>query len=383
MLRLRGAVAALVATGVCLWLMVTVGACGSLSEGNAATGFGNDAGAEPPDSGSASDVTVGDAPGADSGFPDGGVSPESGGADSGMVVTGGMLVHASPDLPDVRLCWKVGDGGYSSTDVPFPATPNAPASNYPALPVGGSVALSDEQAGTMVGNNLVITAIPASPLETVEKGVMPPRSCSVLLDPNNTGGSIIHVINTYDFDVPDGIAPGATNLIALAGASGNLHVDDVQLTEVDSHPPGVLPVQAALLSPILAQQLGDAGVATVSFGAPDAMAPLTTLSGEGAIAPSTPSPLAVGDAGATYGEMGFTVDAPGPSGADGGAVHLFLTLEQSLELAQGPMVDPVAYYTQQTGYVVAIIGDPNGALPFTSGSTYDGTGLHILVLPQP
>jgi hypothetical protein len=384
--------------------MVTVGACGSLSEGNAATGFGNDAGAEPPDSGSASDVTVGDAPGADSGNFDAGLGPDGADADTGTAPTGAMFVHALPDLPDLRFCWKLGgDAGVYGADSPFPNTSNEPSGNYPGLPVGSSVPLSDEQAGSMVGSDLVLIGISADWLAKNDATA----NCVTLMGGMTTSGSLASFGEPYyEFDLPNGIQGGTTNVVAFAGCTnagldpsasaarcgasydpthGNLHADDVPVPQLTSYPPGMLSLQAIQLSPAIADRLGDGGVATISFGAPDAMTAITTLSSEGTVGPSsiTPVQLPSGDAATGFGALGFAIDTPGSAGADGGAIHLFLTLEQSLELYQGPMVDPATFYAQQDSFLVAVLGDPNGPLPFQSGSNYDGTGLHLMVLPLP
>jgi hypothetical protein len=384
MLRLRGVVAALAAAA---GLSAAVAACGSALS-NGAFGGPEDSGVEPeggfpPDSATADALSeVG--------------SPFDGGADSGPLQTGALFVHASPYMTDVRLCWMTGgvDGGtspgYSSTDPPFPSGTPAPASNYPALPIGGAAALAD--ASSLVGTNLTIAAIDASYLAGWEhvNGV---TSCATLLGPGSRAGSIVNRTTVFYFEVPAGIIAGSTSLIALAGCtntdssgsiascgsgwnstSGNLHADVVPLYPVDAGGGGQLGVQAAQLSPALAQA---GGPAIVSFGPQGATTPVATLTGEGTSAPAAATYLTIGTDAGAYDTLGFGVDV---MGVDGGPGHLWMSLEQSLELAQGPMVNPAVYYSMVDTYVVAVIGDPNAASPFTDAS-FDGTGLHILVIP--
>jgi len=79
-----------------------------------------------------------------------------------------------------------------------------------------------------------------------------------------------------------------------------------------------------------------------------------------------------------YGRLGFGMDV---TGFDGGAGHIWMSLEQSLRLVQ-PMENPAIYYAAQTTFIVAVVGDPN-APHAASDAAYDGTGLHVLVLPLP
>jgi hypothetical protein len=386
MLRLRGVVAALAAAA---GLSAAAAACGSLSNGAFASG--EDSGVE-PEGGFPPDSTAGDSAISEVG------TPVDAGADSGPVQTGALFVNAinaSPPSPlDMRLCWKVDDadggpGSFSNTDVPFPSGSPAPESNYPAVPVGGATALAD--ASSLVGSNLTIVGIPASAYELLEKNQSPPFSCGTVLGSGNN--SIVGVIDTYTFTVAAGIVAGSTSVIAFAGcpandpngsvarcgsgwtsASGNLHVDVVPLYPVDAGGGGQLGVQAAQLSPALAQA---GGPAIVSFGPQGATMPIATLTAEGTSAPAMATYLTIGaDAGA-YDTLGFGVDV---MGVDGGPGHLWMSLEQSLDLAQGPMVNPAIYYSMVDTYVVAVVGDPNAAPPFTDAS-FDGTGLHILVIP--
>jgi hypothetical protein len=142
---------------------------------------------------------------------------------------------------------------------------------------------------------------------------------------------------------------------------------------------GALAVQAAQLSPALALLAGDAG-AVVSFGAQGATdaSVVTTLSAPDQILPFAPLQVATRIPLASFGQLGFAVDVPGAGGA-----HLWMSLAQSLDLVD-PTQDPSQYFAQPTSFLVTVIGDPAAAPPGTTGDAgYDGTGLHLLVLPLP
>jgi len=164
---------------------------------------------------------------------------------------------------------------------------------------------------------------------------------------------------------------------------------------------GQLQVRAAQLSPALAAVAGDAGV-RVSFGTPGNAGVVALLSREGDIEPPAPRLVQVGNDLAAFGQLGFRVDlANGGRTVDGGvdagieagadaatdAGHdpvaqelLWMTLAQAQSLVD-PSTDPRTYFGQSTPYVVAVLGDPAAGSPFSDAS-YDGYGLHILVLPS-
>jgi hypothetical protein len=380
MLKLRGIVAALAAAGMTAFAV----ACGTALSSGAAPGE-NDSGVGPDtsipqeDAGGTDALVGSDANGgADTGSGEGGVPP-----------TGAEFVHVAPDLLDMRLCWQVGSGPFGHVPA-FPSGVNAPASNYPALPVGGAVALAD--ASALVGGDINIVGIPANLLYSLENGK--PKYCDDMMA-TRTGGTILNGLEIYSFTIPGGIIPGSTSVIALAGcmpssldsagsvarcgagytsATGNLHADVVPLYPVTQSDAGQLPVQAAQLSPALAQLAGDAGV-IVSFGTQGATSPVATLAGEGAFGPMSAAYLNVGTNPTNYGSLGFGVDVVG---VDGGPGHLWMSLEDSLELVD-PTMNPAVYYTVPDTYVVAVVGDPNATHAFTPDASFDGTGLHILV----
>lgn len=396
MLRLR---LGLVALGTALVASVgAIAACGSFSSGAAAFGGnGGDDGGQPDASTDASgfdspfgDVIAQDAPEADA--PPDTSLPEPPGV---------LFVQGSPSLGDQVFCWTVGTGQASMTDRPYPWANPMPASNYPGVPVGGAAALAD--ASSMLGGDLTVYALDASAVASAIHGLdcnaTHDCSCFNLLQSNSgVDKSAKHQMPV----IPAGtIAPGSTVVLLLRGcfgtgidpaasvqrcgadwnaSTGNLRVDAVPVPGATLPPPspGALAVQAAQLSPALALLAGDAG-AVVSFGAQGAMdaGVVSTLSATGQVLPQAPVQVANGIPLASYGQLGFAVDV------GGGATHLWMSLAQSLDLVD-PTQDPSQYFTQPTSYLVTVIGDPAGVPPGGSpDASYDGTGLHLLVLPLP
>lgn len=134
-----------------------------------------------------------------------------------------------------------------------------------------------------------------------------------------------------------------------------------------------------MLSPALAAAVGDAGAVSVSFGANGSASAVASLSGEDDVEPVPPTPVAIGGL-ASYGQLGFQVGAAAPG--DAGMRPLWMSLAESMSLVN-PTSDPRAYYGLDATYVAAIIGDPATPWPTSDNDagTYDGTGLHVLVLP--
>jgi hypothetical protein len=281
-----------------------------------------------------------------------------------------------------------------------------PASNYAGVPAGGAVALPD--ASSMLGGDLVIYAIDAQSLAYADQTTgpnAPPSaySCAARIDGSGNGQKVAPTAILTMPTIPSGtIAQGSTVVLALRGclgtaydhkattarcgadwsaSAGNLRMDVVPVpgASAPAPEPGVFAVQAAQLSPALAVLAGDAGV-VVSFGAQGAAdaGVVTSLSAPDQILPSAPLQVATGIPLASFGQLGFAVNVGNASGA-----HLWMSLAQSLDLVD-PTQNPTQYFAQPTTYVVAVVGDPAGAPPGGAGDAgYDGTGLHLLVLPLP
>jgi hypothetical protein len=80
-----------------------------------------------------------------------------------------------------------------------------------------------------------------------------------------------------------------------------------------------------------------------------------------------------------FGTQGFRLDAV--AAGDAGGASLWMSLAQAQSLV-APTQDPQAYYGVRVPYVVAVLGDPGAPAAFGDGGTYDGRGLHVLVLPS-
>ena len=385
MLRLRGIVAALAAAG----LAVLGSACGAASEG--ASAFSNGDAGTAYDGTSAEDS--GSATGRSSDWTAAGASTAQASTEASATrgcPTGALFVHASGDAPDLRLCWKVGAGGFSNVDVPFPSGAPAPASNYPALPVGET---RRSPMRCCVGGDVTIVGIPANLLYELDNAQKPAK-CADLLSNANAGQGIAKGLLLYPFTIPGGIIAGSTSVIALAGcsknannptapvcgagasASGNLHADVLPLYPVSQSDGGQLPVQVGKRSrPGAARGRWRRGGRLVRRAGRDfacrhahggrRIRALRRCGPERRYEPDS------------YGTLGFGVDVVG---TDAGPGHLWMSLEQSLELVD-PMMNPTVYYSQQDTYVVVVVGDPGSPHAFAPDASFDGTGLHIMVLP--
>jgi hypothetical protein len=384
----RGALVA--ALGVVFAVGAGSAACGAL-------GASENGGTSGSDGGTTFDGSSG---GGDTGSSDGSVHDggTDGAGDTGANrPTTALFVQGSPSLPDVRLCW--GTETTNADVFPFPGDGVMPASNYPGIPLGGAASMGD--ASALATGGLTLYAIDAEVLARQDPGK--PNTCAQLIcGPNPNSFPCLRYNLDYwpvaQFGV--GLQAGASNVVALGGClplaldpaatparcgdswtalSGNLNAEVFQLAPVvGGTVPGQLAVQAAQLSPGLATLAGDASSAVVSFGPQDAgdASVVATLSTEGDIEPTVPTEVAVGTSLAAFGSLGFAVDVPG---LDGGTGHLWMSLAQAQQLVD-PTQDPAQFFGQATTYVVAVIGDPSAPHAFAGGGTYDGKGLHLLVV---
>jgi hypothetical protein len=381
---------AVLAAGAASGGVVGLGACGSASEG-AFNPSGTDGG-------------VGDgSTGVDTGSPDTAVA-EGGAADTGASDAGdasaprttALMIHASASLPDVRLCWA--SGTLVTGALPFPSTV-MPAANYAGIPSGGAVAMDD--ATELAGTATVLYAIFAEQLALLDSPGTPQQTCAQLFTACS-GPCITANTNYFALPIPVGaLRIGKANVLAISGCysssndklasvercgtdwspiAGNLHVEVMTAAAPSAGADAGLNVQAAQLSPGLAQLAVDGGSAMLSFGAEDAgdaATTITALAGLGDVAPTSPVRLTYPAGIATYGTVGFAVDV---SSGDAGLLHLWTSLADSQRLVD-PTRDPAEFFGSAQTYVVAVVGDPSA--PITSaGANGDDTGLHVLVLPS-
>jgi hypothetical protein len=279
--------------------------------------------------------------------------------------------------------------------VPFPSDNEMPASNYSGIPVGGAVWLTDPVQVSSVFQ-ATIYALRAKPLAHDAT-----TTCQQLICPQGGQKCLIPNLDYWSIGTipPAALQTGATNIVAVSGcrggddatanaarcgaswsaATGNLHMEVVSVpAAVDPGGAGFL-VQATQLSPGLQALQGVGGTTSVSFGADTSGAqPIAQFTEEGELLPSLPASVSLPAGPATFGQLGFAVDVQGVDAANG--AHLWMSLANAQELVS-PSQDPTTYFGARGTYVVAILGDPN-APPFASGDAgYDGTGLHLLVLP--
>ena len=306
---------------------------------------------------------------------------------------------ASPTVSDVRLCWQV--SGMEAPEVPpFPGSGAMPGSNYPGIPLGGAVAMSD--VTSLLGGAITFYAIDAENLARLEQGASQQPTCAALIcgaGANLAPPCLREGTDYWPVASLQALGDEQTSVIALTGClataldpdanvarcgsswnevQGNLHMEVTQLQPTLAVDAGQLSVQVALLSPALAGAFGDAG-AVVSFGAEDGGMPVATLAYEDDVEPTTgPVTLSLGTSLQVFGSEGFSVAAPGL--ADG---HEWMSLVQAQQLVD-PTQDPTVFFGQPRTYLVAVMGDPGSAHAFASGdASYDGTGLHLLVIATP
>jgi hypothetical protein len=315
-----------------------------------------------------------------------------GGFDANPPVTPVIFVQASRSLPSVRLCFNGGGEGA----LPFPSDNEMPASNYPGIPKGGAVWMPDASA---IPPTATVYALPAKYLAM--GGIPAITSCGDLICPPGQKTYCQMQGSTYWAvgSITRGAAlPGTTTVFAVSGclgigqdalaslercgpgwdaATGNLHIEAVSVP-MTSWVDGGLMVGATQLSPGLVSLQGDAGTTSLSFGSMADAQPVVQLNAEGT-AVQVPQALTLPAGLASYGQVGFAIDVQGLDAGPSG--HLWMSMAEAQELVD-PAQDPTVYYAGGQ-YVVAIVGDPSAPHAFAADGDggYDGTGLHVLVLP--
>jgi hypothetical protein len=363
---------------------VLAAACG-MGSSNAGEGFGGEDSGQ-PDSSSAFDTGL---PSADSGTGQDATSFTDGGFEAGSPpVTSIIFVNASRSLESVRLCFM---GGGGENALPFPSDNEMPASNYPGIPAGGAVWMPDASA---IPSTATVYAVPARYLAM--STIPADTPCSKLICPSGQDCLMQGFYWQVGPIAQSAASPGKTTVFAISGCAGvsydsladstrcglgydagmgNLHLDVVSVPPAISVDGGLM-VQAAQLSPGLVSLEGDAGTTNLSFGSMADAQAVAQLGAEGTLATVGFLPLPAGLA--AYGQVGFAVDVQGVDAGPTG--QLWMSLAQAQELVD-PAQDPAAYYAAGS-YVVAVVGDPFAAHAFADGDGgYDGTGLHVLVLP--
>ena len=273
-----------------------------------------------------------------------------------------------------------------------------PGSNYSGIPVGGVASLST--TASLAGQTLQIYAVDAKTLAKIEVG-NPALTCDQLVcfgsqqpanclrpdkDYSQVGSPVVLPSEGTSAVVIGGCTAGFTDAgtAPACGPSwttgGNLHADVVALS-ASVPPAGELSVQAALLAPALVAALGDGGAAAITYGPASGQdaGTVASLAAEGQV--GALAAVALGASLADYGQLGFSVSIPAD---DGGTTAEWMSLVQSQQLVD-PTEDPSVFYGAPRTYLLAILGDPSATPPTatTGDAGYDGTGLHILLIPTP
>jgi hypothetical protein len=403
MLKAQGSWA-LMGSFVCVAIWLT--ACGSASSasfnGGASPGGSSGSSTGSGSSSGSSSVDAGASGGAGEDAAAGDAGGEAGAGDDGGAIspppTVVILLHASPSLPSLRLCWAPTDPTVpvDATALPFPSSSAMPASNYAGIPVGGAVWADPTATQALATGGYTLYALRAKPIADST------TPCHELVCSGTGSGCLMPNADYWRVGAltPGQLRTGATNVVAIGGclplfddpsasgarcgptwstASGNLHVDTISFYDTLAGDGGPLMVQAAQLSPGLAALEG-AGATTLSFGTQDGgQIEVARLHDEGDVEPLSPMPLMLPTTASPFDDVGFAVDVVG---ADAGAAgHVWMSLAQAQELVL-PQEDPTTYYRLGGTYVVAVLGDPNAPHAYSAGGMpYDGTGLHLLVLP--
>jgi hypothetical protein len=348
-------------------------ACSSaLGEGNSANGFGDDGG------------QTRDGAGADASPPEAG---------NGVHHARLVAVHASADLPDVRLCFQV-NGQYSSDprlDHPLPddTNPPMPKSNYPGLQAGGAFRVPD--LGALAGKSVTVTVIDAN---RISSGQWATAKCEELVC--NSGGYCLSATKGDYFTMPElpstTLAANQTYLLVLDGCAGtggtqaqcgsdyagtnNLKALAIETADGFTDVGGsAFPVQVAQLSHAL-------DGLQVSAKADATQLALQLAFGQ--VAPALPASVAFPPTVDGWGQKTFDVQV---TGGEAGATGPLVDSYASVQYATDPTQLPDQYFTTRANFVLAIVGDPSSAAQQPTladggaNSAYDGHGLHLIVFP--
>ena len=344
---------------------------GAVAAGSACGSFATESAGGPGDDGGAAD-----------GVADTGHAPDAGdGGEAGPVpATTVTFVLAAPGMKSQRLCWAPGGTfDHLANPEPFPARGvPMPASSYPGIPQGSAAMLADaDDLTTTTAQTFDLYLLDAQAVDMVERRHATSEKvlCSNLICQNGT--DCIGSANYTKVTGVSSVSPGAPFLMVIEGDATQPKVTAIPLGSADMFGPTTLRVQAAQLSPSLSGAIVSFGLATAPGDAGADAAFQATLTALDDVEPSPPAQVTYDTTETQFAAQGFSVAGSLP---DGGTATLFMSLAQSLSL-QAPTQDPGTYFTQRSPFVVAVIGDPGAPSPGSDAGIYDGTGLHLLVLP--
>jgi hypothetical protein len=318
-----------------------------------------------------------------------------------------IFVHASPDLPAIRLCFGIGtqsngsDLQVNALLPPLPATANS-GEPYPGIMPG---------AGYPIPDLIDLSTVAVTPFAVFASSIGAGTAhCDALVGADGQGGTLVRNKDyvrlattppgTYTADsteivavagcTPAAVDPNAT--VARCGpdydpATGNVS-EAVAGLDVNINA-ATMGAQVLHLAPGLDGELGGFGVAqqlvTITTGAP-AVFNLTPLGGVGYGALGSATAVQVTDISSVDTPNAlFTVQT---SNAMGAVVNqLVLAFSQISQLTVGTVAAPDGgpYFAPGENYVFVLLGDPSAA-PYLDpngqpNAAYDGHGLHVIAFP--
>lgn len=322
-----------------------------------------------------------------------------------------ILVHASPDLPAVRVCLAIGSkaDGSDAVIVPLPPLPDRTVSPapYPGLFPGTGGALPDlgfDLSGKVVVPYVLLAEPLASDART-DAGP-PPFNCAELLNPGGdaslTAGSFLKLPPV----AAGTFASGKTKLVAvtgcianepkgsaLCGASYNVLQGNVGLTVFDLDRAALasasqVGLQVAHLSaPTEGEIQGgpSVGIAAGLAGPLDAAAgdafvePVAIGVHYGEIGPSTATRVGL----ASVDETLFAINVLSP---DGGVPLAGFGVPLSLvyTATTGQVSGASSYFATGANYTFVVVGDPAEPAFLDAGGlpVFNGRTLHFLAFPN-
>lgn len=311
-----------------------------------------------------------------------------------------LLVHASPDVPAVRVCFAVGTkaDGSDAVVVPIPPLPDRinGADPYPGVFPGTGGAFPD--LGVDLSTKVIVpyVIIASAVKDDVRSDAGPPKlQCAELLGngPNALPGTAYLKLPL----LPAGtLASGKTLLLAatgclpnepqgaaLCGASYDAIIGNVALglyeldTKVVASSTQVgaqllhlaSPVEGKLQAPMSASILGpDASIVNGE--------PITSSAHFGDLAPKTAAVVALADP--THSALFVSIPNP-----DAGAplANVAVPLPLVYQITTGESIGVDQYFKGASNLVFVAVGDPTEPT-FLDAGTFNGKSLHFLAFPS-
>ena len=321
-------------------------------------------------------------------------APAESAVDAGSVRAKMLAVHASPDLPALRVCFGVGlqnDGSDAVVASLVPVPDKAPTGQpYPGLFPGAGVALPD------FGVDLSQKALTPY-LIVASKLASSTQSCDALLSPD--AGTLTPGVDYFEMPtlkngtfandttialvatgcLPQAADPSASSVLCgsdYSASAGNLALRVFSLDRA---------IKGAFGAQFLQASSPAAGELALTSGSGDLSAELHPLDGGagqpiaagvkyGELQPATAAALAAPDVNQTS----LLVTVPGDGGA---AFSSAFPLPLVYEVTTGQPTGAAAYFASGANYTFVLVGDP--AQPtLLDGGAFNGYSLHALAFPS-